>query len=206
MTRTDDGKRHVFREDQRAILYLNVIGGVLLIFGGLWCATQWAASALAHQPQLGTPLFSLAGYRVYVPWRIFQWDYYYGAYAPGLFFTSYLWIYGAFFAEVFLMVALAVWRARAQKVGDAYGSARWETARGLKRAGLLDGKGIVLGQTPEGALIQHDGPEHALATAGPRTGKGVGLVIPTLLSWPGSVVVNDVKRENWLRKIGRAHV
>jgi type IV secretion system protein VirD4 len=30
-----------------------------------------------------------------------------------------------------------------------------------------------------------------------RSGKGVGLVIPTLLSWPHSVLVNDIKGENW---------
>jgi len=30
-----------------------------------------------------------------------------------------------------------------------------------------------------------------------RSGKGVGLVIPTLLSWPGSAVIHDIKGENW---------
>ncbi|WP_338422189.1 type IV secretory system conjugative DNA transfer family protein [Novosphingobium decolorationis] len=30
-----------------------------------------------------------------------------------------------------------------------------------------------------------------------RAGKGVGVVIPNLLSWPDSVVVLDVKQENW---------
>src|SRR3546814_2186665 len=30
-----------------------------------------------------------------------------------------------------------------------------------------------------------------------RSGKGVGLVVPTLLSWPHSVVVHDIKGEHW---------
>ncbi|WP_397245335.1 type IV secretory system conjugative DNA transfer family protein [Paracoccus mutanolyticus] len=28
-------------------------------------------------------------------------------------------------------------------------------------------------------------------------GKGVGLVVPTLLTWPGSAIVHDIKGENW---------
>jgi type IV secretion system protein VirD4 len=31
----------------------------------------------------------------------------------------------------------------------------------------------------------------------PTRAKGVGLVLPTLLTWPGSVIVHDVKGENW---------
>lgn len=27
--------------------------------------------------------------------------------------------------------------------------------------------------------------------------KGVGLVVPTLLTWPGSSIVHDIKGENW---------
>src|SRR3546814_8475245 len=45
--------------------------------------------------------------------------------------------------------------------------------------------------------LRHDGPEHVLCFAPTRSGKGVGLVIPTLLTWPGSAIVHDIK-------IGRA--
>ena len=44
--------------------------------------------------------------------------------------------------------------------------------------------------------IRHDGPEHVLCFAPTRSGKGVGLVIPTLLTWAGSVIVHDIKGEN----------
>ena len=30
-----------------------------------------------------------------------------------------------------------------------------------------------------------------------ESGKGVGLVVPTLLTWPGSAIVHDIKGENW---------
>jgi type IV secretion system protein VirD4 len=43
--------------------------------------------------------------------------------------------------------------------------------------------------------LRHNGPEHVLCYAPPRSGKGVGLVVPTMLTWPHSAVVTDLKRE-----------
>ncbi len=196
------GKQPLIQEDQRAILYMNIVGGILLMVGGVWAATQYAAVSLGHQPNLGAPLFEVLGYRIYVPWRVFQWDYYYGAYAKGVFFRSYLWIFGAFCTEVLLMVALAIWRARGQQAGDAYGSARWAEEKELAKAGYLGGHGVVLGQAESGKLIQHDGPEHVIGVAPPRSGKGIGWVIPTLLACDHSVITIDIKGENWVRTAG----
>ena len=47
------------------------------------------------------------------------------------------------------------------------------------------------------AYLRHNGPEHVLCFAPTRSGKGVGLVIPSLLTWPGSCIVHDIKGENW---------
>src|SRR3546814_193980 len=41
------------------------------------------------------------------------------------------------------------------------------------------------------------GPVHVLGFAPARSGKGVGLVVPTLRTWPGSAIVHDIKGENW---------
>ena len=49
----------------------------------------------------------------------------------------------------------------------------------------------------ERGYLRHDGPEHVLCFAPTRSGKGVGLVIPSLLTWPGSAIVHDIKGENW---------
>ncbi len=35
-----------------------------------------------------------------------------------------------------------------------------------------------------------------------RSGKGVGLVVPSLLTWPGSAIVHDIKGENWTLTAG----
>jgi type IV secretion system protein VirD4 len=77
-----------------------------------------------------------------------------------------------------------------------YGAARWASEGEVRHAGLRARPGILLGRK-DGALLSFGGGEHALLYAPTRTGKGVGVVIPNLLSWPDSVVVLDVKRENW---------
>ena len=56
--------------------------------------------------------------------------------------------------------------------------------------------GVLLGRWRD-EYLRHDGPEHVLCFAPTRSGKGVGLVVPTLLTWPGSAIVHDIKGENW---------
>ena len=56
--------------------------------------------------------------------------------------------------------------------------------------------GVFLGQHRQ-QYLRHEGPEHVLTFAPTRSGKGVGLVVPTLLSWPASAVIHDIKGENW---------
>ena len=77
-----------------------------------------------------------------------------------------------------------------------HGAARWSTGGEQRRHRLRDRTGILLGQTAEGLLIA-GGPDHVMLYAPTRTGKGVGVVVPNLLTWPSSVVVLDIKRENF---------
>jgi len=77
-----------------------------------------------------------------------------------------------------------------------FGSSKWATDKDLKTAGLFEPEGVFIGRT-EDNYIRHDGPEHVMTFAPTRSGKGVGLVIPTLLSWPHSAVIHDIKGENW---------
>jgi type IV secretion system protein VirD4 len=77
-----------------------------------------------------------------------------------------------------------------------HGAARWAREAEVRRAGLRAETGILLGRKG-GRLLVFGGQEHVMLYAPTRTGKGVGVVIPNLLAWPDSVVVLDVKRENW---------
>ncbi len=77
-----------------------------------------------------------------------------------------------------------------------HGAARWANEGELRREGLRAKAGILLGRQGGRPLV-FGGPEHVMLYAPTRTGKGVGVVIPNLLTWPDSTVVLDIKRENW---------
>ena len=175
-------------------------GQVLLVFGiatlGVWFATQWTAAALGYQIRLGNPWFAFLGAPVYYPWRLFQWWYFYNAYAPNIFLRGGAIAACSGIASAGAAIAASVWRSRQSKLVTTYGSARWASKDEVADAGLLKPTGVFLGC--HGAdYLRHDGPEHVMAFAPTRSGKGVGLVVPTLLAWPGSAVIHDIKGENW---------
>jgi type IV secretion system protein VirD4 len=82
-----------------------------------------------------------------------------------------------------------------------HGDARFATKREIRKAGLLGHDGIILGRLGREYLML-PGQHGAELEAPPRSGKGVGVVIPNLLNWPGSVIVSDIKGENWTRTAG----
>jgi type IV secretion system protein VirD4 len=91
---------------------------------------------------------------------------------------------------------MSVWRAREAKRITTYGSWRWAETSEVREAGLLQPDRVLLGRR-NSRYLRHDGPEHVLCFAPTRSGKGVGLVVPTLLVWPGSAIVHNIKGENW---------
>ena len=175
-------------------------GQILVVFAivlvCVWGATEWVAWRLAFQPELGQPWFELLGFPVYLPPAFFWWWYGYDAYAPSIFVEgAYIAASGGFIAAA-VAIGMSVWRAREAKKVETYGSARWADTDEVKAAGLLGPDGVVLGRYDHDYL-RHDGPEHVLCFAPTRSGKGVGLVVPSLLTWPGSAIVHDIKGENW---------
>ena len=82
-----------------------------------------------------------------------------------------------------------------------YGDARWATGGEIRKAKLHATTGLILGKKA-GQLLTNNEPVHALVVAPTRSGKGVGIVIPNLLTWPGSVIVLDIKHENYQRTAG----
>jgi type IV secretion system protein VirD4 len=175
-------------------------GQILIVFAivlaTMWLATQWTAWRLGFQPQLGPPWFEIAGAPVYVPPAFFWWWYHYDAYAPRIFIEGAGIAASGGFASIAIAIGMSVWRAREAKTITTYGSARWATKTEIRAAGLVGPDGVVLGRFGRDYL-RHDGPEHVLCFAPTRSGKGVGLVIPTLLTWPASAIVHDIKGENW---------
>ena len=178
------------------ILWGQIIAVFSIIFASVWAATQYAASRLGYQAELGEPWFMLTDYPVYPPPAFLWWWFAFEAYAPDIFLRAGgIAVSGAGIAIV-IAIAMSVWRAREAKRAETYGSARWADRRDLARAGLFEQNGVMLGRF-RGQYLRHDGPEHVLCFAPTRSGKGVGLVVPTLLTWPGSAIVHDIKGENW---------
>jgi type IV secretion system protein VirD4 len=178
-----------------------VLWGQILVVGslalsGVWAATQWTAWRLGFQPQLGPPWFLVGDWPIYPPPAFFVWWFIYDAYAPSVFVRGAFIAAGGALLAVAVAIAMSIWRAREAKRVTTYGSARWAMPDEIKAAGLLGADGVILGRFGDNYL-RHDGPEHVLCFAPTRSGKGVGLVVPTLLTWPGSVVVHDIKGENW---------
>ena len=175
-------------------------GQITLVFAivlvAVWASTQWTAWRLGYQSQLGPPWFELAHVPIYFPPTFFWWWYAFDAYAPSIFVEGACIAASGGFISIGVAIGMSVWRAREAKNVATYGSARWATAGEARRTGLIGPDGVVLGKL--GAdYLRHEGPEHVLCFAPTRSGKGVGLVVPTLLTWPGSSIVHDIKGENW---------
>ncbi|ODT76889.1 MAG: conjugal transfer protein TraG [Pelagibacterium sp. SCN 64-44] len=178
------------------ILWGQITVVFLIVLTTTWAATQFVAWQLGFQAQLGPAWFELAGIPIYYPPAIFWWWYFYDAYAPWIFTIGGLIAASGGFIAIAVAILMSVWRAREANDIATYGSARWAKREEIAKAGLLGPDGVVLGRF-ERDYLRHDGPEHVLCFAPTRSGKGVGLVIPSLLTWPESAIVHDIKGENW---------
>lgn len=98
-----------------------------------------------------------------------------------------------------LLAALTLWAAYACFIAkeSAYGEARFATASDLKRMGLTDRKnalGVIVGKVGR-KLLSPTCLRHGIALAPTRSGKTAGFVIPTALSFKGSLIIADPKGE-----------
>ena len=156
-----------------AIVFLAVMGLVASAAIGA-AAVLWKAHLLnAHTPWRKVPaaLWAMRGYPIV-----------YGPFLVG------------FSVGVALTVALVV--STLFKRQKLHGEARWARIGEVRRGKLLGSSGIVLGKFG-GKVMRFGGPEHVMLEAPTRAGKGVGVIIPNLLDWPDSLVVLDIKQENF---------
>jgi type IV secretion system protein VirD4 len=165
--------------------------------------TQFFAARFEYQSALGQPLVG----QCYAPFAWIGWSIH--SYENGK--TSWNIAYVVslvLYATAFLVYALAIGFAtrRSKKHNWIHGTAHWATELEIRKTGLLPtqgehGRGVYVGawEDRDGVVryLRHNGPEHIAAIAPTRSGKGVGLVIPTLLSWPHSAVIHDMKGELW---------
>ena len=168
-------------------------------------ATQFVAWRVGYHPAIGTPVIG----PFYPPWDWIAWHQ-----APwaanarasfqivdaGLFGVVTVALFGGF-------VYAASVRRRPKRHEGVHGTARFQTEAEIRRGGLLPERpggrqaGVYVGgwmdRQGRTHYLRHDGPEHCIVIAPTRSGKGVGNVNTTLLSWPASCAVYDEKGELW---------
>ncbi len=82
-------------------------------------------------------------------------------------------------------------------VQSVFGTARWASAKDIASMAGKHRAGLIIGRDPQKkALLRYDGPSHLMTMAPTRTGKGVGTIIPNLLTAQRSVICIDPKGEN----------
>lgn len=181
-----------------------ILGFVFSVIASFWTATQLFAKDFGYWKGFyNEEIFS----HIYYPWAILTWYFKYGE-AQGQYFKNSL-IYGqATFCMTFLFVVIvaSAIRSKLKGIETLHGSARWATIDEIKDTGLMNdvhnGKPYVYvgGYVDKKGVMHyltHSGPEHVLCYAPTRSGKGVGLVIPTLVEWNASAVITDLKGELW---------
>jgi len=166
-------------------------------------ATQYVAQYFGYHEKLGDSLY----HYFYNPfgWIIWQQDFYthYSLFFKTLNITMFFVIATVF--GVFIVIRMLALR-KSKTHDDVHGTAHWMSDSEIKSIGLIgQEKGVYIGGYADGSklhYLKHNGPEHVLAFAPTRSGKGIGLVLPTLLDWRESVIVLDIKGENWALTAG----
>lgn len=179
-----------------------------------FAASQFIAFRFHYQQALGTPIFRARDSAVYEPFAWCVWGFRNSTSRdPRIrkpLFEGEMMVLGGSMISMFLFFVAANRRARrlSQNAEDLHGSARWAKPDDVQQTGLLMAKaGVYVGGWYDDSrkkltYLRHNGPEHILAFAPTRSGKGVGLVIPTLLCWDESAVIYDIKGENYAKTAG----
>jgi len=194
-------------EKNTSIVKARIVGiGILAIFIVAVNAvcTQFVAFRLGYHPALGEPLFE----RFYSPFDWLNWVYRFYQAAPNTYnYAFIIFMVGALLGMVAFVLVVGFKSRSSRKHSDVHGSAHFAKFEEVQATGLIPqpgqrGQGVYCGafydpKEERTLYLRHDGPEHICALAPTRSGKGVGLVVPTLLSWPHSVFVLDRKGENY---------
>ena len=187
----------------RVLINVGIFIGLLLVTSSI--TTQYLAAAFDYHTTLGKEVVG----RFYWPWSWAEWAWAWWSIHTELMQRAItIFAAGSTLALVVYALGLVVMSRRAQSIEGLHGTAHWASKKEIQDSGLLPKNknkqcdGVYVGawkdeQTGKLHYLRHNGPEHVLAFAPTRSGKGVGLVLPTLLSWKGSVLCYDIKGENW---------
>lgn len=172
---------------------------VMLVISSV-VTTQYIAYSYNYHVELGSSFFG-----IYSPWKWIEWS----LNIPDTFqvFDTATSLGTAIFVFPVGTYILLLLRKKPKGNKNLHGSATWAKLDEIKKTSLLNGKGVYLGGIATEnkktlAYLRHDGAEHILVYAPTRSGKGISIVVPTLLSWEESALILDIKGENWALSAG----
>ena len=161
--------------------------------------TQFLAYTFKYQPSLTGEIYP----HIYQPYAWIEWHMDYYQQFEQIFLDIYRQVLFGFsiFAVVYMTIFL-LFKRKEKKHLSVHGTAHWATKKEIEATHTLNRKnGLYIGGWRDKKrtlhYLRHNGDEHVIAFAPTRSGKGVGLVIPTLLSWAQSAIVLDIKGENY---------
>ncbi len=188
---------------------------------GLSAGTQFVAAHYDYHRALGWGLEIGGGVKLYPFWDILLWSKQWSA-SP-----SHGPVMRAGAALILLGVALGGMLVRlfdqgngalghtndasGVKVNYGHRARGWGDPKALVKPGLTGLEGVVLGRINRPGprdfflapkLLTSPDMRPALVTGGTRSGKGRGIVVPTLLTWNWSTIVFDPKGELWATTAG----
>ena len=102
--------------------------------------------------------------------------------------------FGSLFLSLILFNSIAFILPYIPKKEKLHGDAKFANSSDVAKMGLYGNKGIIVGKY-NNKLLRFGGSQFVSLGAPTRTGKGVGIVIPNLMDWQESCVVQDIKQE-----------
>ena len=174
---------------------------VVLIF--MEIATQSVAKDCKYDELLGIGI-PIGDIKIYAPWMFFVWKAKFSMVIPTIIMDAQRYIViGITIASLISMLVV-----KKMESLSSYGSAKWATKKDLRETGLINDKGVIVGINPytfkgykdkniSSKILRDDGPAHIGVFAPTRSGKGASIIIDTCLEWKHSLIVLDLKGENF---------
>ena len=201
--------------------FIRISVPITLFVIGWFIAANVFARDINYNPTItGPALVVVFGKPIYNPvyYILALFIYMKEAWARPLFLKSIMWVlWIGILALVFAIVWTIITDLLFKGKRNLHGTARFATKKDLKENGLLKEEGVICGQLANAVvlankeknssismklvrpsqLICHGGTVNTLLLAPTGSGKGVSVIIPTILSYPHSMIIFDPKGENY---------
>lgn len=190
------------------LIHITLMFSIFIL--GCFVATQLTAVQFRFDEMLEQPVIHFL--HLYSPFNFWKWFFRYGNTQGSSYYFRAGWI--CILITVFIILCYCIWLnviewLKRQEV-NTHGSAHFATRKEINSSGLLinlNEPSVYIGAyedplTGKTHYLKDSSATHVFVFAPSRSGKGVGLIIPTLLSYTSSVIISDFKLENWYLTAG----